>query len=58
MTAVQELRSLKYMVRALEQFGVMLRDFKLNDTAKLLDVARKDLEAKLPEEAGHENGRR
>jgi hypothetical protein len=58
MTAIQELRSLKYMVTALEQFSVMLRDFKLNETAKLLDAARTDLEAKLPEEARHEDCRR
>jgi hypothetical protein len=58
MTEIQELRSLKYMVTALEQFSVMLRDFKLNDTAKLLDAARTDLEAKLPAEAGHKDCRR
>ena len=57
MTAIQDLRSLKYMVTALEQFSVMLRDFKLNDTANLLDAARTDLKAKLPNEFGKEEAR-
>ena len=50
MSSVQELRSLRYVVTALEQFSVMLRDFEMTDTAKLLDVARRDLEAKLPKQ--------
>jgi hypothetical protein len=51
MAADRDLRSLKYLVTALEQFSVMLRDFHLDETAKLLDAARTDLEAKLPAEA-------
>ena len=58
MKAVQELRSLKYVVTALEQFSVLLRDFQLNETAKLLDAARTDLQAKLPAEVEHEKRRR
>jgi len=58
MTAVQGLSSLKYMLTALEQFSVMLRDCQLNETARLLDAARTDLKAKLPEETEHEDTRR
>lgn len=58
MAAVQDLRSLKYVVTALEQFSVMLRDFQFDETAKLLDDARKDLQAKLPAEAEQEKCRR
>jgi hypothetical protein len=50
-----DLRSLNYIAAALKQISVTLRDFKFNDTAKLLDKARSDLETKLKEGAKKED---
>ncbi len=55
MTNQADLRSLNYIAAALKQISVTLRDFKLNDTAKLLDKARSDLETKLTNEAKNEH---
>jgi hypothetical protein len=49
-----DLRSLNYIAETLQQISTMLRDFDLDDTAKLLDAARQDLETKIPKKKGEE----
>jgi hypothetical protein len=46
--STKDLQSLNYIAATLRQISILLRDFNLNDTAKLLDVARTDLEARIP----------
>ena len=55
MTSHPDLRSLNYIAAALKQISVTLRDFELDDTAKLLDRARSDLESKLRHRAKNEH---
>jgi hypothetical protein len=48
MMSTKDLQSLNYIAATLRQISILLRDFNLDDTAKLLDVARTDLEARIP----------
>jgi hypothetical protein len=58
MMPATDLRSLNYIAETLQQISTMLRDFDMDDTAKLLDEARKDLEAKIPHSKEEERKRR
>ncbi len=58
MMSTKDLQSLNYIAATLRQISVLLRDFNLNDTAKLLDAARSDLEARIPAGGGREHERR
>lgn len=58
MMSTKDLQSLNYIAATLRQISILLRDFHLNDTAKLLDVARSDLEARIPAGGGSEHERR
>jgi hypothetical protein len=55
MTPEKRESSLRYMVSTLRQISVVLRDFELEDTAALLDVATTNLEAKLVSKAQAEH---
>lgn len=57
MMSTKDLQSLNYIAATLRQISVLLKDFNLNDTAKLLDAARSDLEARIPA-GGREHDRR
>lgn len=58
MMSTKDLQSLNYIAATLRQISVLLRDFNLNDTAKLLDAARSDLETRIPVSEGGERDRR
>ena len=51
MMPATDLRSLNYIAETLQQISTMLRDFEMDDTAKLLDAAIHDLENKIPKPA-------
>lgn len=47
MTTFTSLHPLKYIAEALSQMAATLRDFEMQESARLLDEARSDIDKKL-----------
>ena len=56
MTTFPSLHPLKYIAEALSQMATTLRDFEMQESAKLLEKAKTDIDNKLTENMRRGNG--
>lgn len=55
MTSFASMHPLKYIAEALSQMASTLRDFKMEDSAELLEKAKSDINQKLSQQETKEN---